>query len=56
MKEVIIFEGILILEDCCLRDLMDIKVYVDIDDDICIICWIKCDMEECGCMLDFVIE
>lgn len=52
----IILEGILILEDECLCDLMDIKVYVDIDDDICIICCIKWDMEEWGCILDFVIE
>ena len=36
-KEVIILEGILILEDARLRELMDIKVYVDTDDDIRII-------------------
>ena len=44
-KEVIILEGILILEDERLRDLMDIKVYVDTDDDIRIIRRIKRDME-----------
>src|SRR5690625_765844 len=42
-KEVIILEGILILEDKRLRDLMDIKVYVDTDDDIRIIRRIKRD-------------
>ncbi|QVK19388.1 uridine kinase [Mycoplasmatota bacterium] len=31
---IIILEGILIFEDVKLRDLMDIKIYVDIDDDI----------------------
>lgn len=55
-KEVIILEGILILEDECLRDLMDIKVYVDTDDDIRIIRRIKRDMEERGRTLDSVIE
>ena len=55
-KEVIILEGILILEDENLRDLMDIKVYVDTDDDIRIIRRIKRDMEERGRTLDSVIE
>ncbi|HGW6199614.1 TPA: uridine kinase [Enterococcus faecium] len=55
-KEVIILEGILILEDEHLRDLMDIKVYVDTDDDIRIIRRIKRDMEERGRTLDSVIE
>lgn len=55
-KEVIILEGILILEDERLRDLMDIKVYVDTDDDIRIIRRIKRDMEEQGRTLDSVIE
>ncbi|HAQ4815121.1 uridine kinase [Enterococcus faecium] len=55
-KEVIILEGIPILEDERLRDLMDIKVYVDTDDDIRIIRRIKRDMEERGRTLDSVIE
>ncbi|HAQ1973759.1 TPA: uridine kinase [Enterococcus faecium] len=55
-KEVIILEGILTLEDERLRDLMDIKVYVDTDDDIRIIRRIKRDMEERGRTLDSVIE
>ncbi|HFD6459396.1 uridine kinase [Enterococcus faecium] len=55
-KEVIILEGILILEDERLRNLMDIKVYVDTDDDIRIIRRIKRDMEERGRTLDSVIE
>lgn len=55
-KEVIILEGILILEDARLRDMMDIKVYVDTDDDIRIIRRIKRDIEERGRTLDNVIE
>lgn len=55
-KEVIILEGILILEDERLRNLMDIKVYVDTDDDIRIIRRIKRDIEERGRTLDNVIQ
>lgn len=55
-KEVIILEGILILEDPRLRELMDIKVYVDTDDDIRIIRRIKRDIEERARTLDHVIE
>ena len=55
-REVIIIEGILILEDERLRDLMDIKVYVDTEDDIRIIRRIKRDMEERGRTLDSVIH
>lgn len=53
---VIILEGILILDDERLRDLMDIKVYVDTDDDIRIIRRIKRDMAERGRTLDSVIN
>ncbi|MDZ5499906.1 uridine kinase [Enterococcus cecorum] len=55
-KEVIIIEGILILEDKRLRDLMDIKIYVDTDDDIRIIRRIKRDMIERGRTLDSIID
>lgn len=55
-KEVIILEGIMILEDERLRNLMDIKIYVDTDDDIRIIRRIKRDMEERGRTLDSVIH
>lgn len=47
-KEVIIVEGILVLNDPRLRDLMDIKIFVDTDDDIRIIRRIKRDLEERG--------
>ncbi|MBO0488346.1 uridine kinase [Vagococcus fluvialis] len=55
-KEVIIVEGILILEDERLRDLMDIKVYVDTEDDIRIIRRIQRDIEDRGRSLDSVID
>ena len=55
-QDVIILEGILILDDERLRDLMDIKVYVDTDDDIRIIRRIKRDMAERGRTLDSVIN
>ena len=55
-RDVIIIEGILILEDKRLRDLMDIKVYVDTDDDVRIIRRIKRDTAERGRSLDSVID
>ena len=44
------------LEDKRLRELMDIKIFVDTDDDIRIIRRIKRDMEERGRSLDSVID
>ncbi|WP_421016585.1 uridine kinase [Furfurilactobacillus cerevisiae] len=55
-RDVIILEGILILDDPRLRDLMDIKVYVDTDDDIRIIRRIQRDINERGRTLDTVIK
>ncbi|WP_262316314.1 uridine kinase [Lacticaseibacillus parakribbianus] len=55
-KDVIIVEGILILADEELRNLMDIKVYVDTDDDIRIIRRIRRDMKERGRDLDDIIR
>jgi uridine kinase len=55
-KEVIIVEGILILEDERLRDLMDIKVYVDTDADLRIIRRLLRDIKERGRSLDSVID
>ena len=54
-RDVIILEGILILDDERLRDLMDIKVFVDTDDDIRIIRRIQRDMVERGRSLDSII-
>ncbi|WP_164216274.1 uridine kinase [Virgibacillus sp. YIM 98842] len=55
-KEVIIIEGILILEDPRLVDLMDIKVFVDTDADLRIIRRLLRDIKERGRTLDSVIE
>ncbi|AEH47086.1 uridine kinase [Parageobacillus thermoglucosidasius] len=55
-KDVIILEGILVLEDERLRDLMDIKVYVDTDADIRIIRRLLRDINERGRTLESVIE
>ena len=55
-KDVIILEGILILEDERLRNLMDIKLFVDTDADIRIIRRLTRDIKERGRTLDSVID
>ncbi|MGD6832141.1 uridine kinase [Sutcliffiella halmapala] len=55
-KEVIIVEGILVLEDERLRNLMDIKLFVDTDADIRIIRRMLRDIKERGRTIDSVIE
>jgi uridine kinase len=55
-KDVIILEGILVLEDERLRNLMDIKVYVDTDADIRIIRRLLRDIKERGRTMESVIE
>lgn len=55
-KNVIILEGMLILEDQRIRDLMDIKVFVDTDADVRIIRRIKRDIEDRGRTLDSVVH
>ncbi|KRN88755.1 uridine kinase [Ligilactobacillus ceti] len=54
-REVIIVEGILVLNDPRVRDLMDIKIFVDTDDDIRLLRRIQRDMEERGRSLESVI-
>ncbi|CAI8971934.1 uridine/cytidine kinase [Brevibacillus sp. IT-7CA2] len=54
-KDVIILEGMLILEDERIRDLMDIKVFVDTDADVRIVRRIVRDIEERGRSLDSVV-
>jgi uridine kinase len=51
----IFLEGILILSEPELRDLMDIKVYVDTDPDICFIRRLKRDIKERKRSVDSVI-
>ncbi|WP_211316729.1 uridine kinase [Oceanobacillus arenosus] len=55
-KEVIIVEGILILDDARLMDLMDIKVFVDTDADLRIIRRLLRDIKERGRTIDSVID
>lgn len=55
-KDVILVEGILIFDDPELRDLMDIKVFVDTQDDIRILRRIQRDMSERGRSLQSVID
>jgi len=54
--DVIILEGILVLEDADLRNLMDIKLFVDTDSDLRIIRRILRDIKERGRTTDSVIE
>lgn len=54
-KDIIVLEGIMILEDKRLRDLMSIKIFVDTDADVRIIRRIQRDIKERGRSLDSVI-
>ncbi len=54
--DIIILEGILVLFNEAIRQLMDIKVYVDTDDDIRFIRRLLRDMRERGRSLDSVIH
>ncbi len=54
-KSIIIVEGILILENESIRDLADMNIYVELDDDTRFIRRLKRDMEERGRSLDSVI-
>ena len=55
-SKIIIIEGILIFENPKLRDLMDIKIFVDTDADIRILRRIKRDMVERGRTLESIVE
>ena len=55
-KSVIIVEGILIFEDKALRDLMDIKIFVDTDADVRLCRRIKRDVNKRGRSLESVLE
>lgn len=55
-KDVILLEGILILDSPKLRELMDIKIFVDTDADVRIIRRIVRDMRERGRSLESVIS
>jgi uridine kinase len=53
---IIILDGILILSNSQIRELMDIKVFVDTPTDICLIRRLKRDITERGRSLDSVLE
>ena len=55
-KDIIILEGILILNDEDIRNLCDIKIFVDTDSDVRVIRRIERDIKERGRTLDSVIE
>ena len=55
-KDIIIVEGIMILEDEELRDKLDIKIYADTEDDIRILRRIQRDIKERGRTVDSVID
>jgi len=55
-KEIIMLEGILILQEPELRDLMDIKIYVDTDADVRIIRRLVRDINERGRTVESVIN
>jgi len=55
-RDVIILEGILILEDARLRKLMDIKLFVDTDSDLRIIRRLLRDINERGRTIDSVVD
>jgi len=55
-RKVIIVEGILLFENKTLRDMMDIKIFVDADADIRFIRRLLRDVQERGRTLDSVVE
>ena len=55
-RRILILDGLLILEDPALRQLMDIKLYVDADPDIRFIRRLKRDLTERGRTLDSIIR
>lgn len=55
-RKVVLVEGILILDDERLRDLMDIKVFVDADPDIRLIRRVLRDTKERGRSIDSIAE
>lgn len=55
-KDIIILEGIMILVEPIIRDMMDIKLFVDTDADVRIIRRITRDIKERGRTIDSVID
>ena len=55
-RDIIIVDGILLFADARLRELFDIKIYVDVADDVRFIRRLKRDVEERGRAMDDVIR
>ena len=55
-RPIVILDGLLILDDPALRQLMDIKIYVDADPDVRFIRRLKRDLTERGRTLDSIIR
>ncbi len=55
-KDIIVVEGIMILEDKKLRSMLDIKIFVDTDNDLRILRRIQRDIEERGRTINSVID
>lgn len=55
-RPVIIVEGILVLAEPLLRELMDIKLYVDAPDDVRLIRRIRRDLQERGRSIESILE
>jgi len=55
-REIIILEGIMLLEDSRLRNLLDIKIFVDTDPDVRILRRIKRDIRDRGRTLESVVK
>jgi uridine kinase len=55
-RQVILVEGILIFSDDALRDMMDVKIYVDTDADIRFIRRLRRDITERGRTMSSVID
>lgn len=55
-KPILIIEGILIFVDAALRELMDIKIFVDTDDDLRFIRRLQRDVNERGRTVESVIK
>ncbi len=55
-KRIIILEGILLLNDPALRDLLDVSIFMDTPLDICLVRRLARDVQERGRTMDSVLE
>ena len=55
-RSVLLIEGILILVEDALRDLMDLRVFVDADADVRVLRRVERDMEDRGRSFDSIVD